>query len=195
MFSARPTTNWIGLQYKSRYSIISKLTAGIKILKKWVFGWHLKACYCSKRLRKRVPNGRSIDTERSVPKLSPVILFFPTFFTDYLLFYFLWVLFVDDAVMCWAACVHCKCISVWSIRCQRHHGRSAHYLVHQQPILHCDVLQFCLFFYNNCNQIVEVFGQGWISMFVILQKLIVFQVPFQCFSTVDLAMGTSFGME
>jgi len=28
-------------------------------------------CYCSKRLRKRVPNGRSRDTERSLPELSP----------------------------------------------------------------------------------------------------------------------------
>jgi len=29
------------------------------------------ACYCSKRLRKRVPNSRSGDTERSLPELSP----------------------------------------------------------------------------------------------------------------------------
>jgi len=28
-------------------------------------------CYCTKRLRKRVPNGRPRDTECSLPELSP----------------------------------------------------------------------------------------------------------------------------
>ena len=31
------------------------------------------ACYCSKRLRKRVPNSRSRDTERSLPELVLVL--------------------------------------------------------------------------------------------------------------------------
>ena len=54
-------------QYKSQYNINSKLTAGsLQITLD-----SNSTCYCSKRLRKRVRNGKSGDTERSLPELSP----------------------------------------------------------------------------------------------------------------------------
>ena len=57
-------------QYKNQYNTNS---AGIKMLKMSLQMTleSSSACYCSKRLRKRVPNGRSRDTERSLPELSP----------------------------------------------------------------------------------------------------------------------------
>ena len=61
-------------QYKSQYNINSKLTAGIKIVTKVSLQITLESsstCYFSKRFRKRVPNGRSKDAERSLPELSP----------------------------------------------------------------------------------------------------------------------------